>query len=195
MKKDKLVIFDFDGVLVNTSDLIYSIFDSQNPHLTKEFFVQMHDGNFHERVKDAVEKHGYQPADKYHERYSAGLLELTTEDVVRKLIIDLYKKYNLAIVSSTRGDSIVKKLEKENIREYFSDVLGMDSHLSKVVKIQSLLEKFSLSSEEVIFVTDTLGDIKEGNECGVASIGVTWGMHDRKTLEKGEPYYYCRFCC
>ena len=36
-------------------------------------------------------------------------------------------------------------------------------------------------------MTDTLGDIREGNIAGVQTIGVTWGVHDRETLEKGSP--------
>ncbi|MFZ3015756.1 MAG: HAD hydrolase-like protein, partial [Minisyncoccia bacterium] len=41
--------------------------------------------------------------------------------------------------------------------------------------------------KDVVFITDSLGDILEGNECGVKSIGVTWGLHGRETLKKGNP--------
>ena len=32
-----------------------------------------------------------------------------------------------------------------------------------------------------------MGDIIEAEKCGVRSIGVTWGLHGRETLEKGNP--------
>ncbi len=76
---------------------------------------------------------------------------------------------------------------KENIKKYFSDILGTDVHKSKIVKIKSLLEKYNIKPENAVFITDSLGDILEGNECGVKSIGVTWGIHHRETLEKGNP--------
>jgi len=60
-------------------------------------------------------------------------------------------------------------------------------HESKVHKIKLLLEKYSMSPENTIFVTDTLGDIKEAQECNVPTLAVTWGFHARETLEKGNP--------
>ncbi|MBP6866485.1 MAG: HAD hydrolase-like protein [Candidatus Pacebacteria bacterium] len=34
MQNKKLVIFDFDGVLINTADLAYEIHRNVNPHFT-----------------------------------------------------------------------------------------------------------------------------------------------------------------
>lgn len=41
--------------------------------------------------------------------------------------------------------------------------------------------------KDAVFITDTLGDIREARECDIDSIAVTWGFHERKTLEKGNP--------
>jgi phosphoglycolate phosphatase-like HAD superfamily hydrolase len=43
--------------------------------------------------------------------------------------------------------------------------------------------------EEVVFVTDTLGDVIEGNEAGITVIAVDFGYHDREMLERGMPYF------
>lgn len=60
-------------------------------------------------------------------------------------------------------------------------------HGSKIIKINSILKKYNIEPNDTVFITDTLGDIKEAKECGVKSIAVTWGLHDRETLEKGNP--------
>ena len=60
--------------------------------------------------------------------------------------------------------------------------------ISKVIKINGLLKKYGHDPKDALFITDTLGDIRDGTACGVATIGVTWGNHDRETLKKGEPY-------
>jgi len=39
-----------------------------------------------------------------------------------------------------------------------------------------------LQAQEVVLVTDTVGDVAEAREAGVRAIGVTWGMHTEKQL-------------
>lgn len=187
MENKKLVIFDFDGVLVNTIDLAFYIQKKHNPDITKEYFHSFNNGNFFENYNKAIEEGKVKDIPDWEEHYLKGLLELNSHDVIQKLVLDLASQYNLAIVSSTTSPHISKFLEQEKIRSCFSEILGTDVHQSKVVKIKKLLEDYKISPEDTVFVTDTLGDMREGNECGVKSIGVTWGAHDRETLEKGEP--------
>jgi len=90
------------------------------------------------------------------------------------------------IVSSSSTKCINDFLLKEKI-DNFSDVLGTDIHKSKIIKINTLLEKYNINPNDAVFITDSLGDILEGNVCGVKSIGVTWGIHPKENLEKGNP--------
>jgi phosphoglycolate phosphatase len=78
-------------------------------------------------------------------------------------------------------------LKKESIDGFFIDVLGADVHKSKVTKIKMLLDKYKVHPKDAVFITDTLGDVLEANECGVPSIAVTWGLHEKETLSKGNP--------
>lgn len=184
----KLIIFDFDGVLANTLDLAFVLQKKYNPTLTKDFFHSLSDGNFHENYKKAMSEGKINDIPEWEEEYSKVLLELNSEEMIQKLVVDLDKKYMLAVVSSTMSFHIEKFLTREKIEHCFVDILGADVHTSKVVKIKKLLEKYSIRADEAVFVTDTLGDIKEGNECGVRSIGVTWGAHNQSILEQGKPF-------
>ena len=62
--------------------------------------------------------------------------------------------------------------------------MGGDIHRSKVAKIQMILKKHGIKPAEAIFITDTLGDMREAIKCGVLSIGVTWGFHEKERLQK-----------
>ena len=66
--------------------------------------------------------------------------------------------------------------------------MGGDIHRSKVAKIQMILKKHGIKPAEAIFITDTLGDMREAIKCGVLSIGVTWGFHEKERLQKGNPF-------
>jgi len=59
---------------------------------------------------------------------------------------------------------------------------------SKVEKFKYLFKKYKLKPEDCIFITDTLGDILEGNKVGVRTIAVDFGFHKRDRLEKGKPF-------
>jgi phosphoglycolate phosphatase-like HAD superfamily hydrolase len=184
----KLVIFDFDGVLVNTSEIGYTLHTEANPNLTREYFANLSHGNFMENLEKAIAEDEYKVQEDWEDLYHGELLKLDSHDVIRGLILDLATKYQLAIVSSSKSYHITAFLEREGVRERFSDVLGSDVAYSKVQKISDLLKKYSVRPENAVFITDTLGDIREGTQCDVASIGVTWGTHDRDTLFEGAPY-------
>jgi len=184
----KLVIFDFDGVLVNTVELSFNIHKGFNPDFTWEKLQEICNGNFIENMNSENKKTiNKDPAD-FSEKYQKGLMIMNIDKILSKMIKNLSEKYILAIVSSTKSIYIKNFLKKENTEEYFSDVLGADVHSNKTIKINSLLEKYNIKPEDTVFITDSLGDVLEGNKCKVNSIGVTWGIHSRKNLEKGKPF-------
>lgn len=183
----KLVIFDFDGVLVNTLDFSFAIHKALNKDLTWERFKDFSNGNFHDGIGNALKEGSYVIPTEWDEHYDKNIINLTISDVLNNTVKNLSEDYRLAIVSSSGSNSIEKFLEKEGIREFFNDVWGSDVDRSKIVKINNLLSQYNISPEDTVFITDSLGDILEGNECKVKSIGVTWGIHSEKNLEKGNP--------
>lgn len=182
----KLVIFDFDGVLINTIDWSYDLHKKYNPEFSREKFNSFVEGNFIEGIGKAVEEGHVIPED-WGDKYQEFVLTITISDVLHDTILSLSNKYKLAIVSSSSSEFIHNYLKKENLDGCFVDVLGADIHYSKVVKIKSLLSKYSISQKDTVYITDTLGDIKEARECRVDSIAVLWGQHDHSVLSKGNP--------
>lgn len=183
----KLVMFDFDGVLVNTIEISYQIHKIKNKDLTWERFQSFHDGNFLDGIGKAIKEGLHVVSDDFYGQYKKKLDLLTIHDILHDAILHLATYYNLIMISSTRSSLIMEFISKENLSGCFSEILGQDIHSSKIVKIKSMLDKYKLLPSDAVFITDTLGDIKEANECGVISIGVTWGAHSRETLQKGSP--------
>jgi phosphoglycolate phosphatase-like HAD superfamily hydrolase len=70
----------------------------------------------------------------------------------------------------------------------FLGIYGFQTHKSKVEKFKLIFENFRLKKEECVFVTDTLGDIIEGNHVGIKTLAVDNGYHERERLEKGKPF-------
>lgn len=183
----KLVIFDFDGVLVNTLDFSFAIHKELNKDLTWKKFQDFSNGNFHDGMDKALKEDAYVIPNKWDEYYDNNIINLTISDILNKTVKILSSNYILTIVSSSGSQSIKKFLKKERINKYFSDIFGTDIHKSKIFKINSLLKKYNILPENAVFITDSLGDILEGNECGINSIAVTWGIHSKDNLNKGHP--------
>ena len=180
----KLVIFDFDGALVNTMPFWFGLHKDVNPDFTWKEYQKMSNGNFWNELDQAVTD-GHIFPNGYQEKYNKEIENHTTS--LRPVIIELSKKYQLAVVSSGSEPTIKKFLNKEGVGDLFFDVLGFETHKSKTEKLLLLIKKINLKAEDLIFITDTLGDILEANKASVKSIGVTWGLHDKETLQKGNP--------
>ncbi|MBK5215368.1 MAG: HAD family hydrolase [Candidatus Pacebacteria bacterium] len=183
----KLVIFDFDGVLVNTLPFSYVIHKEKNPNFTWEEFQDFSNGNFIDSVNSALNNKTHNIPINFSEKYKEEIEKINIKENLYESIVSLGKQYKITIVSSTPSSLIDSFLIKENLRNYFSDILGSDINRSKIIKINSLLKKYNILPKDTVFITDSLGDILEGNECGVKSIGVTWGIHGKENLEKGHP--------
>jgi phosphoglycolate phosphatase len=183
----KLVLFDFDGVIVNTLELCFSINRQSNPNMSFEEYAAMSHGNFYKSFEGETPKMKFNPNPSFHDQYHKNIRNLSAPEEIKTIIKDISGWARLAIVSSGGELSIAHFLENEGLSSFFSDILGYETHKSKTVKIKSLLEKYSVLPEDTVFITDTLGDILEGKEAKIQSIGVVWGLHDRETLEKGNP--------
>jgi phosphoglycolate phosphatase len=183
----KLIMFDFDGVLVDTLLTCFTVSQEVNEDMSLEEYKGFFEGN----IYNAIRKNG-EPRKintDFINRYSTLTRTLTVPSELKQVLKTLATNYIFTVVSSTQAVLIREILERESLAEYFDDILGSDVHKSKVVKIQMILEKYAIKSQNCAFVTDTLGDIKEAQECSVPSIAVTWGFHDPQTLQKGNPAY------
>lgn len=183
-------MFDFDGVLVNTLQFWFKLHKQYNSDFTWEHFEEMSHGNFLDSQKKMLHEKSYVWPDKYEESYIEMLNTVfTIEDILRNTIFKLHEKYTISIVSSSSAKIISDFINKEKLENAIEEILGYEIHTSKSIKINSLLKKYNIVPADAVYITDTLGDINEALECDVRSIGVTWGLHKRETLEQGNPAF------
>lgn len=165
----KAIIFDFDGVIVNTYENHYATYEKKYKDFDREIHKKLFEGNVHElKASLKVLDESFDISSNLREH----LLSENIDKEVKDLLKNLKKKYKLFIITSHREHIINEFLKKEEVLDLFDSVLGFETHKKKDFKFNLLFEKFGLSKEEVIFVTDTLGDIREANKVGVKSIAV-----------------------
>ncbi|HYE59766.1 MAG TPA: hypothetical protein VEA18_01115 [Candidatus Kapabacteria bacterium] len=98
------------------------------------------------------------------------------------------KTYNQVIISSGLSASIAGYLCQHSLDHTVSHVLGADVAPSKADKVRMVFRDFHTGPCDCVFVTDTLGDVREVAALGVQVIAVTWGFHGRERLLLGQPY-------
>jgi len=183
------IVFDFDGVLHNTFELHLRTFNylMRDGEFTADDYRDLHDGNIYENT---TLKHKTSLIDfsQYGETIRSEFISQKIDTHIKTVIKHLSDAYSLFIISSGRGRNIMSYLEQNGLGNAFVKVLGREVHESKIKKFHMVFDEYNLSPDNVIFITDTLGDILEGNEVGVKTIAVDFGFHERERLKKGNPY-------
>jgi len=178
----RAVIFDFDGVIHDTFSIAYKISKHFTPNITIEEYKDYFNGNVYSNVEITPEREI-----KFRELQAKEFSPLIINEDVKSHLIEIKQNFELFIVSSNWEEHLNMYLKNNSIG-HFSEVLGCDTDKSKVKKINMILDKYNLKADECIFITDTLGDLKEANTAGVRSIAVDFGFHNKARLELGKPW-------
>jgi phosphoglycolate phosphatase len=190
MQPNKFILFDFDGVIIDSFESAFKIEKMlrKNDEFTKDHFRKNFEGNFFEE-REKMQKVDYTPQ-QFYEAYQPIFIELQPVPHISEALQVLSESYPLIIISSAVTDNIHSWLEKNGLASYFVDILGADVHRSKVEKFKSVFESHHVASSDCVFITDTLGDIREADQLHIRTIAVTYGCHPKETLEKGKPFTF-----
>ena len=191
----KLFLFDFDGVLADSLDVYEKtvkdcLKDIKQPLIkTREEFLELFEDNFYESLKNK----GID-LDEFMKAADDILAQVKIKDMkpfpdVAPVIKELHTKHCLIVVSSNDYASIKEALDLFNYDDYFRDILGSDFMFSKKEKILYAAGKYNVALEDIYYIGDTTGDIKEGKQAGVKTVGVTWGWHGKEKMAAAQPDY------
>ncbi len=182
MKKG-VIIFDLDGVLFDSMDMALKYILDLYPGFTSEMQKELLCGNFHEemqKIKIPKKSETEEERDNRKLLYSQKKSEVPMYPGAKDLLEELHqKKYILVLNTSAVNRNCLPLLEKNSITSLFDFLATAEISKSKVDKFKLIEEKYGLDKEHLLFVTDTLGDIREADVANISTIAVTWGAHDR----------------
>ena len=192
---EKLLIFDFDGVIVDSIDVYEGTVTRcleviGQPIVTnREAFLELFDDNFYKSLKDrGVDLEAFMNA-------SVDILARVNYAEIKPYndlvpVLRRLKADNILIIVSSSDTIIVNGIMNlYNLMGCFHDVLGSDVNLSKEEKILFALDKFNIAKENAYYIGDTTGDIREAKAVGIRTLAVTWGWHSREKLVAVHPDY------
>lgn len=185
----KYILFDFDGVIVDSYAPAFEVHKMKCPHLSDEDYRKRFEGNINEfNLSTEVHTAECRLDLDFFEHYVPKMKSVTVVPGMPEVIANLAEKYTLIVISSTLTMPIQELLDKYALSKYFIEVMGNDVHQSKIEKIKMVFNKYQTDAKSCVFITDTLGDMREASKMNVGSIGVTWGFHTPETLARGSAY-------
>ena len=184
----KIIVFDFDGVLFDTIDFARENLANIFIGFTKEMHHELMMGNFHEEIKKVTLPKKQETEEEEAKRkatFTKTKSEASMYPGTREFLKEMYAfGFTLVLNTSAYDRNSRPLLEKAEIDSLFDFITTAETSKSKVEKFKIISEKYNIKNEDLIFVTDTIGDIREADEAGVPTIAVTWGGHDRTYLTR-----------
>ena len=201
MKKISLIVYDFDGTLVDTfADIAGSVNLALtemglNPLDKKTIRGNIGSGMFNLMTRSLM-KSGCNDIETsvllFQKHYSHHLLDQTNFYPNGKEIVEYFFDKKNAILSNKPISFIEKILKALSFSKPFDSIIGGDSLDVKKPDPKGLLlmmNKFNCLPEKTLMVGDSAIDIETGKHAGVITCGVTYGLGNLDSLTNSNPDY------
>lgn len=192
---EKLYLFDFDGVLVDSLGLYQDSLIKTLAAIGRPVVKNRADylDLFEDNIFAALQARGVDLEEFFRVSLSRrGEIDFESLEPFYPIIPvlqTLSQGNTLLVISSNSSQTISKILKKYDFLDCFAAVLGADFSLSKKDKIAHALALWKTPRERTYYIGDTAGDIKEAKLAGVRAVAVAWGWHDRERLAAADPDY------
>lgn len=191
-----IVLFDLDGTLVDTVDLIISSFQytwreafgaDLDPDLARSWIGRP--------LKDIFAPYGSGKSQELHELYvSHNLTELPSRqrryDGIPELLDALRASGAIVgIVTSKRRETARMSLDAAGINgiELLAAMQDTTEHKPKPAPLQYALNLLGRRADEAVYVGDAVVDVQAARNAGTASVAVTWGAGTPTALAAEQP--------
>ena len=218
MSELRALLFDLDGTLVQTRQSSWEIFQETNTEFelgvdsAAEFFA-LFEENFFEALETLARERGVADPALVREHFQRKLRSDYLPEVVpgiAAIVRQLASTYTLMIVSSNTMESVRRVLENNGLADCFAHVFSGEVAPSKMHAIGHVLDDPTYACgrqcvpyynesatphkhavDEVMLITDTVGDVEEARRAGIRVCGVAWGMHGADRLKAAGAEFVC----
>jgi pyrophosphatase PpaX len=195
------IIFDIDGTLTSTNELIFASFNHVSKKYLNKTFTDEELISFFGPTEDVILKDWcgdkYEDARKdYYEFYESNHISMASEYPGIKRIVEFLKSKNilLAVYTGKGRDASEITLRKVGIYNYFDMIITGDDvteHKPSAEGILKFLDLFMLNPERVLMIGDAPSDVKASRSAGVKIASVVWDSYARdEVLKLGSDYLF-----
>ncbi|MGB7606413.1 MAG: pyrophosphatase PpaX [Lutisporaceae bacterium] len=183
--KYKYILFDLDGTLIDTNQLIINSFKhTYKTHLNKDVEESEIYKYFGEPLITTLRRYSEDNAEELYKTYTDFNESKHDSSVALccniKECLEALKELGciLAVVTSKRAKMAHRGLELFDIMKFFSVVVTIDDtehHKPHPEPVLKALEFLGAKPEEALMIGDSIFDIKCAHNADVKAVLVTWG--------------------
>lgn len=182
----KAIIFDMDGVLVESTQLHFltckKVLQQEDIEITIEDFIKEGLGEsiqhfFEKMSRKYGKKIDFREAEdkkmEYFEQSMKGKLQL--RDGASKLLQKLYGKYILAVASSTKKSVVDKILKQFKIENFFASIIGGDEilHMKPAPDIYlEIAHRIGVDPAQCVAIEDSAPGMIAAKKAGMKCVAV-----------------------
>ena len=179
----KGIIFDIDGTLTSTNDLIFASFNFITEKYLGKTFTPKEIVSWFGPTEDVILKEfcgdNYEKArEEYYKFYSDNHHMADIYPGMKEILEKLKSQGVLLSIYTGKGrEAAIITLKKIGIYDFFDLIITGDEvkeHKPSPEGIEIFLEKFNLKKEDVIMVGDSPSDVKAAHAAGVKVASVLW---------------------
>lgn len=193
------VIFDFDGTLADTSQLIINSFNC----IYKKFYSEEKSAeyiaeSFGEPLKTTIEREFNEPFEdvvKDYRDYQFGRFDVEVKlfSNSKETLEELKQRgIKMGIVTSRLRNTTDHALELFNIKKYFKVIVPADeveNHKPHPEPLLKALKILNSKPEETLFIGDSRFDIECAKNAGAVSVLVGWHNNAEQLKKEYKPKY------
>ena len=196
----KLIVFDWDGTLMNSEARIVdclraSIRDVDLEHRSDDELKNIIGLGLREALETLFPNGTDQQWHDLTERYRYHFLGNEHEDSqlfagARELIEDLHKEeYFLAIATGKARRGLTRVLGETGLGDYFHFTRCADETHSKPhpQMLLEIIDWYGVDAKDTIMIGDTDYDLQMANNAAAHSVGVTYGVQEKQRLLDCQP--------
>lgn len=197
----KAVLFDLDGTLLDTNELIYKSFyytfkEGLNLELSKDKITSMFGQPLQDSFKDYAKEEEIDNLIKMYREYNENLHDNMCDAFlgVNELLNELKRRdIKIGIVTSKRDILARRGMQIANIIDYMDVIVTpecTDKHKPNGEPAIYACNKLNINPKEAIMVGDSHFDLMCGKDAGCKTCGVKYTALDIKRLEEVNPDYF-----
>ena len=190
----KVIIFDFDGTLADTIDILLNITNRLSAEFgfksaTKEELAQLSN-----LTSWQILRYSGISIFKFPLLIRKLKAELRNEipniqlfPGIKEVLLELKKLgFQLGIITSNSRENVLASLEKNGLQGTFTFIYS-GSTFGKHKVINRWLKREHRNAEEVVYVGDEIRDIDAAKKTGIKIIAVSWGFNSQSALAAQNP--------